>query len=95
MDFEFSSKEELYQRIKPALHAKKEELHRLGYPYIQDVDIWNFLIENKWKKGKNLMLSDIVSDIIHLDANTIDEYLKGKLKGIKRKEYFEEDLETL
>ena len=63
MDFEFSSKEELYQRVSPALRAKVMELKRLGYPYIKEVDIWNYLIETKWCKGHDLMLSDIVNDI--------------------------------
>ena len=34
MELEFSSQEELYQRVQPALKAKLAELHRLGYPYI-------------------------------------------------------------
>jgi hypothetical protein len=31
MDIEFNSLEELYNRIKPALSAKKEELRRNGF----------------------------------------------------------------
>ena len=44
MDIEFSSKEELYQRVKPALKAKTMELKRVGYSYIREIDIWNYLI---------------------------------------------------
>lgn len=92
MDFEFNSQEELFKRVKPALNAKVMELHRLGYSYITIDDIWNYLIETKWKKGKDLMLSDIVSNIIHVENNKIDEYLKGKLTKARRTQYFDEDI---
>ena len=95
MDYEFSSKEELYKRVKPALYAKSRELERMGYFYIQEVDIWNYLIENKWKQASNLMLSDIVNDILHVDNKMLNEYLKGKLSGMKRTQYFENNLEIL
>jgi len=89
MDFQFSSQEELYQRVKPAINAKVVELHRLGFSYIVDVDIWNYLIETKWKKSRNLVLSDIVSDILHVDNKKLDEYLKGKLSKTRRTQYFD------
>ena len=78
MSLEFSSLNELYKRVKPALHAKEEEFHRLGYSKVQSIDIWNYLIELKWKKGSNLMLSDIVSDIMNLDCKKATNYLASK-----------------
>lgn len=92
MELEFSSQEELYKRVQPALKAKLAELHRLGYPYIQLIDIWNYLIFSKWKKAKNLTLSDIVNDILHVDNHKLDEYLKGKLARTRRSQ---DDLETI
>lgn len=91
MGFQFSSQEELYQRVKPAINAKVVELHRLGFSYITDIDVWNYLIESKWKKSHNLVLSDIVSDILHVDNKKIDEYLKGKLAKTRRTQYFDLD----
>lgn len=92
MELEFSSQEELYQRVQPALNAKLAELHRLGYPYIQIVDVWNYLIETKWKKSKDLTLSDIVSDILHVDNRRLDEYLKGSLTKTRRSQNVEETI---
>lgn len=92
MDFNFHTQEDLFKRVKPALNAKNQELHRLGYPYITIADIWNYLIETKWKKSHDLMLSDIVSDILHVDNKRIDEYLKGKLAKTRRTQYFDDDL---
>ncbi len=89
MDFLFSTQEELYERVKPALNAKITELHRLGFSYITDIDVWNYLIESKWKKSHNLVLSDIVSDILHADNKKIDLFLKGNLAKTKRSQYFD------
>lgn len=94
MDIEFSSKEELYQRVKPALKAKAMELKRVGYSYIREIDIWNYLIEIKWSKSRDLMLSDIVNDILKTDNKKIDEYLKDKL-STDRAQYFDKNLEIL
>lgn len=52
MEVEFNSLEELYQRIKPALTTKKEEMRRSGYVYIKEEDIWNYLKEVKWLNSK-------------------------------------------
>lgn len=89
MDYEFSSKEELFQRVKPALKAKLNEFQRLGYSYVQEVDIWNYLIENVWSKAKDLMLSDIVNDILHVKIQKIDDYLKDKMSSTNRTQYFD------
>lgn len=94
MDYEFSSKEELFQRVRPALNAKVGELHRFGYTYINQMDVWNYLIENIWIKSKDLMLSDIVSDILHTDNKKIDAYLKSKITD-ERSQYFEKNIEVL
>jgi len=90
VDYEFSSKEELFQRVKPALNAKVGELHRFGYTYINQMDVWNYLIENIWIKSKDLMLSDIVNDILHTDNKKIDTYLKSKITD-ERSQYFEKN----
>ena len=95
MDYQFSSKEELYKRVGPALRAKLQELQRLGYSYIHEEDIWNYLIKTKWSKGKDLMLSDIVSDILHTKAKEIDKFLKEKISEVKRTQYFDDSLEIL
>ena len=78
MDFEFNSKKELYDRVIPALHAKEVELKRKGYPNVKGIDIWNYLIQVKWLKGNNLMLSDIVNDIMTADCNKLNSYVNSK-----------------
>ena len=87
MEINFSSKEELYKRVEPALHSKVDELKRCGFTYIREADIWNYLIESKWLKSYNLALSDIVNDILNTDNYKIDKYLKEKL-GKDRDKYF-------
>ena len=80
MDLEFNSKEELYVRVKPALKTKVAELTRLGFKNICEEDIFNYLAFTKWVNSKNLELSDIVSDIIHLKNEKIDDYVNNKSK---------------
>lgn len=93
MDYEFSSKEELFHRVGPALRAKVRELKRLGYTYIQEIDVWNYLITNKWCKSKDLMLSDIVNDIMHAEIREVDQFLREKNNS--RLQYFDNSLEIL
>lgn len=67
---EFKSIDELFDRVEPALKVKVREGTSLGYQ-ITDNDIWNYLVKSKWKKARNLMLSDVVDDILNLDLNNI------------------------
>lgn len=92
MDITFSSKEELYQRVKPALNAKVQEMHRLGYTYITIDDVWNYLVQVKWLKGKDLTLADLIHDILHAENKRIDEFLKGKMSKTRRSQYFDNEL---
>ena len=84
MEPEFHSQLELFQRVRPALEAKETELKRLGFTEVSAIDVWNYLVEVKWKKGKGLMLSDIVDDILNTDCQIISEYAKNPIpKEIK------------
>ena len=86
MDISFSSVEELYKRIKPALKTKKKEMERLGYSYIKEKDIWYYLKDNKWRLSNNLSLYQMVTDILNCDNLLIDNYVKSKLKLRSNKE---------
>ena len=76
MNNEFNTKEELFNRVKPALKIKEKDLIKLGYSNITGLDVWNYLIESKWSKSKNLVLSDIVDDILNVDVEALNDYLK-------------------
>jgi len=91
MDITFGSLKELYDRVKPALFAKKEEMRRNGYVYIKEQDVWNYLKEVKWLNSKNLSLYDMTSDILNTSDSVIDSYLRKKLNFKNRKVYFEEE----
>ena len=89
MDLEFNSLEELYNRLRPALNAKMSELSTNGYGYLKPEDIWNYLKEKKWKSSRDLMLSDMVSDILNADNVLIDGYFKDKINEKNRKVYLD------
>ena len=83
MDIEFNNVKELYDRLKPALNSKVNELKRFDIEYIKIDDIWNYLRDKKWKISKNLLLCDMVSDILSLDNMTIENYVKEEIKKKK------------
>lgn len=89
MNMEFNSLEELYNRLKPALKTKVIEMHRLGFNYITETDVWNYLKEIKWSDSSNLLLYQMVSDVLNIDNIKLDEYLKSKLNMTQRHIYFE------
>ncbi len=72
---EFRNLEELYNRIKPALCSKVEELKRNHISYIKEEDIWNYLSSTVWKKKSDLTLSEMVSDIMDLKLESIKGYV--------------------
>lgn len=90
MDINFSSKEELYRRLKPALNAKKEELKRNDFEYVTIDDIWNFLVENKWRNASNLSLYQVTKDIFNVDNSVLDNYIREKMNNKNRNVYFED-----
>ena len=54
--------------------------NKLGYSFVTDVDIWNYLIQVKWIKSKNLYLCDVVHDIFNADNTGIIEYAKDRIE---------------
>lgn len=79
MDIKFNSLQELYERVKPALTTKREEMKRLGIYYVKEEDIWNYFKETKWTKATNLSLYQMVSDILNTDNIFIEEYVKERI----------------
>ena len=74
MDYEFSSLEELYKRVRLALKSKVDELQKYGNLSISKYDLWKCLIINKWRNETGLMLSDIVDDILNTSFDEINSY---------------------
>lgn len=91
MDVEFNSLEELYKRLKPALAAKISDIHRSGFKYIKEEDIWNYLKEIRWTKSKDLNLYQMVDDVLNADEIAIDNYLKEKIASSGRMVYITEE----
>ena len=94
MNNEFKSLRDLYNRIKPALTTRMNELKLSGINYIKEEDIWNFLKENKWANGVNLTISQMVSDIFECNVDSLELYMKKKMSRIERNANFD-DVESL
>ena len=74
MNIEFNNLKELKDRITPALNTKLKELKKNNYNIATIEDIWNYLIEKKWKTAQNLTLYDIINDVLNIDNEDIEEY---------------------
>lgn len=68
MNIEFKNIKELYKRVMPALKVKRRILLKKGIN-LKEEDIFRCLAKEKWSKGNNLALSDIVSDILNEDVS--------------------------
>ena len=84
MGIEFNSIEDLYKRVRPALTSKVRELKRNNIILVKEEDIWNYLIETKWRTGKGLELFNIVDDILNIDNKELEHYVINKMKNFKR-----------
>lgn len=74
----FNSVSDLYKRILPALQTKTSELKKDKFN-IDNLDIWNFCVDTKWKYKKDLRIYEVVDDILNLDVKKLDEYIKNKI----------------
>ncbi len=90
MEITFDSLQELYERIKPALAVKKAQMHREGYTYIKEADIWNYFKEIKWHHAQNLFLHDLVSDVINAESEDINHYVQNKMQKQRRTAKFDQ-----
>jgi len=81
---EYNSQEELFKSLKGAFKVKLRMTNK-EYDYIKMVDIWNYLKINKWCKDKNLSLSEMVNDIITVEIEKVDIFLKKQIKSEERK----------
>ncbi len=75
---DFTNLKDLYDRLMPALKSKKDELIRLGCNYIDEIDIWNYLKNKRWKNSYNLLLYQMVDDILNVENIVIMDYYKNK-----------------
>ena len=82
-NIEFNSSRELYERVLPALYSKVKEIKKTGFKYVNEKDIWNYLIEKNWKNKINLELHEVINDILYADNYDINEYVMKKLNKFK------------
>ena len=80
---DYNSQKELFDSLKPAFSVKLRLINK-EYDYITKTDIWNYLKINKWCKDVGLTISDMVDDIIMVDIEKVDRFLKEYIKREER-----------
>lgn len=90
MDFGISNSLDLYKRLTPAMNCKIRELSKGNIKYIKKEDIWNYLMKSKWNKEKGITLAEMVDDILNLNNDLLDSFVKGNFKKTKSNVELEE-----
>lgn len=75
---EFTTIQELYEKVMPALKSKKNELRINKIYFIKEKEIFLCLQETKWQNESNLTLYDIVNDILTIKIDDLLTYMKDK-----------------
>lgn len=77
-----------YQKVKPALKSKAEELAVLGLGAVKEEDIWHYLTRKKWKRPQDeIHLYELVNDILTISGSqfmtfvTIEAYKAPDIFG--------------
>jgi len=64
-----------FEEMKPVLKSKAEEFKIIGYGAISIQDLWDFLINKKWKKVQEEMrMYELVSDILTIKIGDFMNY---------------------
>jgi len=72
----FSSIDDLYRRIEPAMKTKIDELKRKKIINVSPKDIWNFCAMYCWKNKSDLRIYEMVSDILNIDELKLLLFIK-------------------
>lgn len=80
---EYKSGKELFDSLIPAFNVKLRLINK-EYDYITRTDIWNYLKINKWCKDIGLTIADMVDDIIMVDIDKVDRFVKEYIKKQER-----------
>lgn len=73
-EFKFESLTALYERLFPAFNTKCNELKRNNIN-VTELDLWNFLKDNKWNNSKELSMAGLVDDILNINVAELITYL--------------------
>ncbi len=75
---EYNNQYELYKALLPVFNVKKRLLLNEKYINITNEDIWKYLSITKWKNANNLTISEMVNDIIIIDALNVTKFIQGE-----------------
>jgi hypothetical protein len=84
---EKEKQKELRELLMPALQCKYDEFRMLGYKQVTMEQIWECLLQKKWKNGEERKLYELVSDILSLQIGeymsfiTMQSYKEQRLAG--------------
>ena len=76
--------ENLFNSLRPAFLVKIRLMKKKKLDYIKMEDIWNYLRMNKWREKKELTISEMVSDIIHVSYFEVLDFVNQNIYSMER-----------
>ena len=76
----YKSQEELFHSLKGAFDVKLRMIDK-NFNHIKMIDIWNYLKITKWSKDIGLTVSEMVNDIIDVNVELVDNFIKNNAKN--------------
>jgi hypothetical protein len=77
--------EQFRKEVGPAIASKQAEFKMLGYEDVTQKELWEFLINKKWKRPKeDVCLYEIVADILaiqpgeYMNFMTVEAFKHGQ-----------------
>lgn len=58
----------LRKKMLPVLRTKVHELNKAGIPNVSMDEVWQFLVQAKWKDMEDITLSEMTNDILSLNV---------------------------
>ncbi|MGX6978842.1 post-transcriptional regulator [Vagococcus elongatus] len=70
--------------LRHSLKRKLKEFHRAGYLNVVETEMWDYLIEKKWKSSSDKTITEYKNDIKNIVINDFFDYqqLKAQVKNV-------------
>ncbi|WP_314064656.1 post-transcriptional regulator [uncultured Vagococcus sp.] len=84
MEANRSWKDKLF--LNKTVKAKCREFHENGYPSVQELDMWEYLITYRWVRNDDLALSEKKQDVSNVTFNDFFDFqrIKAQTRDVKR-----------
>ncbi len=82
--------DDVRREVQLVLQSKLEEFSLLGYEQVSENELWNFLLQKKWRKiSETKLIHEIVADIMSIKVGEFFNY--ATIEAFKEAEFSFDD----